>query len=390
MRSRMWYKVRFVYLAAFLMSFHYAFTIYINSTFLSEFFPAKTVGLLYTAGALLTVLILIASSSIIRRISNFYFFASILCTEIIVLLGLFSSSNPELIKILFVIHQAIPPLLLFGLDLFLEGTMRNENHTGGVHSLYLTAHNVAFVLSPLIVGKIVTMSSYRTIYLISAVFCMALLFLTFDEFRTIRTRKLREINFIDSLKKFVPHKNLNRIFIINFLLHSFYAAMVIYMPLYLHEVIGFSWEKIGFMFTIMLVPFVLFEAPLGRLFDRIGAEKDALIAGFFIISVSSCTIFFLRDANVLLWSALLFMSRVGASFVEVGAEYSFFKRVSDRDAGFISIFRMAGPMAYIVAPLLTSLLVRVLPIHYIFLVVSIAILSGIAFAYKLNTQRKSL
>lgn len=383
------HRIKYIYLAALLMALHVAFTVYINSTYLSSAgFSPKEVGLLYTSGAVLTVMCLIASTSIVRRVRNFNFFITALCIEIIALLGLFLTNDPILIKLFFIIHQATPPLLLFGLDLFLEGSLRSEKNTGGVHSLYLTAQNTAFVLSPFLVGKIVTFTtSYQIIYLLSAIFCILLLILAFDELRRIRTRKLHEINFIDSVEKFLPHRNLNRVFLINFLLHAFYAGMVIYMPMYLHETIGFSWQSIGLIFTIMLLPFVLFEAPLGKIFDKIHLEREAIITGFCIISLSTMLIFFTQSSNFYIWAALLFMSRMGASFVEIGIEYAFFKRVSDHDAGFISIYRMAGPAAYIVAPLIASSLVRVLPIQYIFLVISIVVLMGIAFSYKLRTLK---
>jgi hypothetical protein len=388
-RYSSFHKVKFIYLAALLMALHHAFTVYINSTYLSQFFSSKTVSLLYTSGAVLTIILFIASTSIVRRIKNFNFFIGIVFIEIMALLGLYATSDPLLLKIFFIVHQAIPPLLLFGLDIFLEGVMRNnERKTGGVHSLYLTAQSVAFVFSPFIVGKIVNVSSYTTVYLLSAFFCVLLLFVAFDELRNIRTRKLHEVNFIDSVEKFIPHKNLNRVFIVNFLLHSFYVCMIIYMPLYLHDYIGFEWETIGFIFTIMLLPFVIFESPLGRMLDRVHLEKDTIITGFIIMSIASLAIYFTNSNSVFVWAALLFISRVGASFVEVGAEFAFFKRVSDQDAGFISIFRMATPAAFIVTPLLTSTLIQLqLPIRYIFLALSIAILMGIAFAYKLNTVR---
>lgn len=395
MRSLQWPRVRFVYCAALLMALHTAFTVYINSTFLSEFFSAKTIGLLYTVGSLGTILGLVLATSVVRHIKNYHFFVTIVALEIIALLGLFLTTSPLLIKLFFIIHQAIPPLMLFSLDIFLERTtLREERKTGSIHSMYLTAQNLAYVCSPLIVGQIVASQAgsdniYKIVYSFSAFFCIILLLLGLDEFRFIKTRKLHELNFFDGVRKFTKHKHLNRIFIINFLLHSFYAAMVVYMPLYLHEFIGFDWPTIGLMFTIMLIPFVIFEAPLGRLFDRSHTEKDTIVAGFVIISMSTLSMFFLRSNSFVIWTILLFMSRIGASFVEVGGEYSFFKRVSDQDVGFISIYRMAGPVAYSIVPLLTSTLIKEgLPLPYIFFIISCVVLSGIAFVYKLNTLKR--
>jgi MFS family permease len=161
--------------------------------------------------------------------------------------------------------------------------------------------------------------------------------------------------------------------------------MVIYVPLYLYTIVHFDWKEIGIIFTVMLLPFIIFETPLGRMFDRIHNEKDTLMVGFMIIGISTILMFYLNMPSLLLWSVLLFISRIGASFVEVGSEYSFFKRVSDRDAGFISIYRMAIPIAYIFVPLLLGPLANALTVRSVFLIVGIAMFIGSTVSYKLRS-----
>nr|MBA3550898.1 hypothetical protein [Patescibacteria group bacterium] len=167
MRSRGSHHLKFVFAAALILSFHYAFTVYINSTFLSQFFTEKEVGYLYTGGALLTLLGFIASSSLIKRVGNVAFFTVGIIIEIIALVGLFYTSNPLLLKLFFILHQALPSLLLFSMDLFLEGASRTAhgNNTGKIRSTYLTILNISFVLSPMIVGNIVSVFTYRGVYL---------------------------------------------------------------------------------------------------------------------------------------------------------------------------------------------------------------------------------
>lgn len=381
------HRIKQVFLGALMLSFHYALTVYINSTFLNQFFSERQVGYLYTCGALVTLCGLIVSSSLIKRIGNVRFVLIALTIEIIALVGLFATSNLHLIKLFFILHHALPGLLIFSLDLFLEGATRNHHHTGRIRSLYLTILNVAFVFSPLITGKVVSHFSYRGVYLLSAFFCILFFFIIIDSLRYIPSHTLKEVNFIDSIRKYIPHRDLDRIFIITFLLQIFYVVMVIYTPIYLNQYVGFSWQSIGLIFTVMLIPFVLFEAPLGHFFDTAHTEKDTLIAGFFIISLATCCMFFLKTPNMLLWMIVLFTTRVGASFVEVASDYSFFRRVTDRDAGFISVFRMAGPLSYIIAPALIAPLVHILSIRYLFLFVGITMLIGIIFSYKLRTLR---
>ncbi len=204
-------RIRFIYLAAFLLSFHYAFTIYINSTYLNQFFTGHTIGFLYMLGSIVTLVILIASTTIIKRIGNARFIIWGIIIEICALVGLFLVKDPLAILFFFIIHQAIPPLLLFSLNLFMESSLQHEHAVGRIRSTYLTIMNSAFVLSPLIVGFITTRTSYQTVYIVSALFCVLFLFVVIDELRKIPTHKLAEVDIVDSVSKFLPHLNLDRI-----------------------------------------------------------------------------------------------------------------------------------------------------------------------------------
>src|SRR4051812_39188510 len=99
----------YIYFAVLLLSLHYAFTIYINSTFLSQFFNRETVNLLYTAGALGTLLGLILMPRLIRRFGAYRLMSIGLIIEIMALIGLFSAPSPYLGGF-FIIHQMMPPL----------------------------------------------------------------------------------------------------------------------------------------------------------------------------------------------------------------------------------------------------------------------------------------
>jgi hypothetical protein len=78
------------------------------------------------------------------------------------------------------------------------------------------------------------------------------------------------------------------------------------------------------------------------------------------------------------------MSRVGASFVEVSTEAAFFRRITDQDAGFIGVYRLAMPLSYLCAPFVASLIVPALPITALYIVLSVILLGGIAVAYELS------
>lgn len=375
---------RWIYLAGLLSGLHYAFTIYINSSFLAQYFSQSVINLLYSAGALLSLVVLMASSRLILKVGIYRFALMALVYEIVSLFFLTFTNVAEYIAPLFVIHAAMPLIISFSLDVLLEGNVKNEHSTGTIRSNYLTVINTAFVLSPLVVGFIVDKTSYHVVYALSGILSLILFFVIADNFAIVRPSGYREVNFLDSIRKFKARKNLVTIFFSNFFLQSFYALMVIFTPLYLHEYIKMPWTDIGIVFTIMLLPFVIFQAPLGRMFDARRDERDVAFAGFLIMSVATISIFFIHSASILVWAAVLFTSRIGASFVEVATESSFFRHVNEQDAGFISIFRMSGPVSYTLAPLAASIVTQFLPISWMFPIVGTLMLVGAGVAHSIK------
>jgi MFS family permease len=152
--------------------------------------------------------------------------------------------------------------------------------------------------------------------------------------------------------------------------------MIIYTPVYLSKYIGFSWGEIGIMFTIMLLPFALFELPIGKLADKKYGEKEILTIGLVIMGLSTLMMSFVSVKSFLLWTVLLFITRTGASFVEITSDSFFFKQVNTANTDEISIYRTTRPLAFIIAPLIATLALQFVPYHYIFLIVgTIVILS---------------
>src|SRR3989344_3280949 len=49
-------KLKSIFFTGFLMSLHLALTAYVNSSFLSEYFSEKTVGLLFTFGSIAAII----------------------------------------------------------------------------------------------------------------------------------------------------------------------------------------------------------------------------------------------------------------------------------------------------------------------------------------------
>ena len=377
-------RYRYLYLAGFLLSLHYALTAHINSTYLGTIMSQANIDNLYIISSIITILCLIGSVRFLKRYSNSKTMLFGITVEVIALLTLAFSKDVNVIKIAFIIHDALPPLLLFGLDIFFEDLSRTNAETERKRSFYLTATNTAYLAAPFVAGMIIARGSYSLVYILSAVFVFTLWLLVADVFIGVNPKIYSEVGFFDSINKFFKRKRLGGILLVNFFLQCFYAFMIIFTGPYLHNTIGLGWGAIGLIFTIMLVPFIIFDPPLGKLFNKFHDEKEILIVGFLIMAISTISMGLVHTQSFLVFAFILFMTRVGASFVEAASEAAFFKNITDHNAGFIGIFRQAVPLSFVIAPIVAGLLLKTAPITTLYVAFGLALFLGAAISYGLD------
>mgnify|MGYP001596304060 CR=1 FL=1 len=151
--------------------------------------------------------------------------------------------------------------------------------------------------------------------------------------------------------------------------------------------IKFLYQNIGFIFTIMLLPFVLIEYLLGWLADRKFGEKEILSLGLIITAIFTIPIVFLTTKSIALWALVLFGTRVGASAIESMKETYLFKKVTAGDIGVISLSRLMAPSAYLVGSLISVVFLRFFPISYLFILISALFFLGLYFSFTLKDTR---
>ena len=152
--------------------------------------------------------------------------------------------------------------------------------------------------------------------------------------------------------------------------------MVIYTPIYLHSWLGFSWSELGIIFTVALLPFIFFEWPVGELADRFFGEKEIMSLGLFITGTSLLVMPFLGKV-FFVWMIILFLSRVGASFIEITTESYFSKQIDASDTGLLSIFRLARPVSIVFGAALGAVSLNLFSFEKIFFVLAVVIFFGL-------------
>lgn len=375
-----------IFLSNIFIAFHYALIIYVNSTFLDSYFSETQVSALYIIGSVINTILLLKASKILEKLGVYKFASYCILIEFFATLGLAVTTTPFLIGIYFLIHLITISLLLFNMDVFIEDVSKDDKLTGSIRATYLTVTNITIVIAPILIALLLQKNNYFYVYLLSSLFLIPLYYF-FKRLKGVESPMVQHISIKETLSEYVKNKNLSNIFISNFLLQLFYAYMVIYVPLYLVNHIGFSWSETGIMFTIMLLPFVLFELPVGELADEKYGEKEFLSVGFIIMGLSTIFISFVTAQNFWIWAVLLFITRIGASFVEISTESYFFKQVNPEKSDVISFFRISRPLSFIVAPLLATITLQFIPFQYIFILIGTIMIIGTHYSLALKDTK---
>jgi MFS family permease len=376
---------RIIYLAGFLASVPIALMSYINSSFLALFIDARFVGLVYILGSVVSILMLLISPEIFRKIGGYRFLLLVIGLNTLAILWLAFSRDAFSAVCAFVLGFALNIVVFFSLDELLK-IFSKDSSTGKIRGTYLALCNLSWVIAQLLSVIILGDFSLKTIYIV-AFFIMILFFLlSFFGLRNIPDPKYDRLKILSYVKDFIKNRTLLRSYTIDFLLQFFYCWMIIYTPLYLHNYLSFSLKDIAIIFAIMLLPFVLIEAPLGRYADKIG-ERKMLMIGFFITSISTISLFFIQKPEIWIWALVLFVTRVGAATIEVMSDSYFFKHIKPENEEFVGIYRSASPIAYITGPILALVVFIFLPqFNFIFPVLGAMMLFGV---YLASTIRKA-
>jgi MFS family permease len=379
------YDRKIIYWAGFLSSVPVAMMSYVNSSFLSFFVGEKLVAVTYIFGSIVSILMLVFSTRIFRKLGGYRFLILVIGLDALsILLFAFSPSALSAV-IAFILGFSLNIIIAFSLDELLK-IFSSDSKTGRIRGIYLTVCNIAWVLSQLAFGTILGNSSFKTIYVVAFVIMVAFFLLSFFGLKHIPDPRYDNSRTVKYIKDYVKNKNLLRAYGISLLLQFFYCWMIIYTPIYLYSYLGFSWKEIGIIFTIMLLPFVFIQFPLGKYSDKIG-ERKILMFGFFITSLATLSLFFIQKPEIWIWALLLFATRIGAATVEVMSDVYFFKHIKPENEEFVGVYRSASPISYIAGPLVALAVFIFIPhFNFIFPILGALMLSGV---YLSSTIQKS-
>jgi len=372
-----------------LLALHWAIIIYLNSSFLEQFMSKSSIGILYTVSSAITVLGFLLISPILRRVGNYNLVLVLSTLELCVLVGMGVTTSFFPAMILFMIHHAIMPFVLFSLDVFMEEMIGNEEGTtGGRRGLYLGIMSLGGAIAPLASSFLIDGNElhYEFAYFASAFLMIPFIMIVMRYFKTFEDPLYSQVSMLSTVRSFWHHCDIRNVFFAHFTLQLFFSWMVIFSPLYLITVIGFTWSEVGLILFSGLIAYVFLEYPIGIIGDQYIGEKEMMALGFVIIAVSTSWFAFI-GYNLGAWMLAMFMTRVGASFVETTTESYFFKHTKGSDASIISFFRITRPLSYVLGALLGSIVIFTLPFNLIFVVLALLMLPGLFFTMVLKDTK---
>jgi len=376
-----------VCIISFLTGIHISLPAYFNSSFLSSFIDERSISLVYLIISMVTIVGLLAMDSVLKKIGNFRASIALILLQIVVFYYLINAADANIVVALFIIAMSTISLVGFTIDIFIQKNTE-VTHTGSVRGLIMTATNAAWILGPLLAGILITttesVENYKGIYIATFALLLPLLYMVYKNFNNFKDPKYVKLSARQTIIRILKDRDISKIFLSNIVLQSFYAWMTVYIPIYLHNTIGFEWKEISIILTIMLIPFVLVDIPLGKLADKKWGEKELMITGFVILGVSTACLTLLEVRSLIAWAIILFITRIGAATAEIMIETYFFKKIDGRDPEVLSMFRITRPLSYFVAPIITTIALVYTTEQYLFLVFGIICLLII---YPISTIR---
>jgi MFS family permease len=376
-----------IYFVAFLYTLHLTPSVYVISNYIRQYVSESKVGFVYSIASLLTILAFVFVRPVLVKFGNFKTFLATLFVGLCALgLLIVPGLDPKLYIAILILNLITHATSYLHLDIFIS-SYSDFKDTGIVRSSFLMAQNIAFVGGPLLAGVMLKDHDFWKIFLFGIIILIPTMIITIKYLRNFKDPVYKKTEWIKTAVKTYKNKDVYNAVRINLLLRVFYAWMIIYTPIFLTMHIGFTLSETASIIGIALIAFLIFTNPLGYISDKVLGEKEILILGFTIMAISTSVMSFVDLKDFWLWALILFMTRVGASMVELMGESYFFKKIDNSEINMVSMFRMLRPMTNLIFPALASGLLLIIDIKYLFLILGIFMLYGVKYSLAIKDTR---
>lgn len=325
------------YVLTILYALHYGIPLYATSSYLHQYFNSSWVSILYMLGSFAALLGSMYIARYMRKFHTYGFTVALVIAEIITVITFGITKIPFLVAAFFIIHFLLQTLLYVCLNVFIESFSKHAE-TGSIRGLFLTLLNIGILISPIIGGAILALSSFAMLYIVAALMLLPFLILVKIYLYHVSEPAYERVNMFQALRIAWRNKNIRAALIAEFVVQCFYAVMIIYSPIYL-ATLGISLTTyLGIILPFALIPLVVLPYELGYLADKKWGEKELMIGGLLILAVTVFLFVVVSSTNPTVWMLILLVSRIGAACVETMAFAYYFKKVGPEDASLTAVF----------------------------------------------------
>lgn len=374
-------KIKLINFISFLFGFSASVSGYIIALYFKQTYETNNIGVFYLISYIIILVLLLNLHKIVKRFGKSWSLCLFLFIKVLAALALVFL-DVSLLGSLFIIVYIITLVLSFvNIDIVLE-SFSSDRMSGRIRGIYLTVLNAGFILGPFISMRLLDKFNFNGVFFVVFIFDLIIFLIAISKLQKVNHEFNRSLTIFKLIEGVLKRPNIVRVYYISFVLDFFYAMVTIYSFLYLLN-IGMSLNDIGIIFTIMLLPFVLLQYPIGVLADKKTGEKELLIFSLLILGVSTLSIYFIESTSIIVWSIVLLTTRIGAALIEILRDSYFYKRIDGHDVDLIDFFRTTKPVAYILFAIISIVMLIYLPMKSIFVLTAVIAFLGIYPAFRL-------
>lgn len=378
-----------IYSASLLLIFHTYTVAYINSSYLETWVGSERVSALYMVAAAGSLVVALGAGRILHAFGNYGTMLLALMVNFVAVMGMALAQTSYLALLFFLLNQIALSVIILNLDVFVEALIGNtERRTGSRRGLLLTLRSTMNVTAPLVAGYILgTTTEFSHVYIVSAFVLIPTFFLIAYYYHGVTERPYVHLRIRSAITTFWSNADFRKVFAANLTLQTFFFFAIVHYPLYMSKELGLSWQTIGLAISLGQLAYVFFEYPIGIVADKLIGEREMMSVGFVLISILLGISSFITTTSVIVWIALMFGIRIGASLAEATIESYFFKHTKSKDAQAIALFRTANPLSLFTGAAVGTSIMLVAPFAYLFVVGALIMLPGALLALSLKDTR---
>ena len=370
-------STKILYAAYFFFSWAIGFTAYSNSTVVEIINGRESVGVIYGISAAFSlVLSTWLVPKLLKNLGNRKTIGLAIILKIIAILGIKFLVSPILFGASFILFLASQVLIAFGFDIFFEHNTKKEKAVE-TRGIMVALQHVGRMMGPILAAFLTVSYGIRAPYDISLILIAIAGVLVYISTKDFIDKPHVSSSFINSIRTVFKRPALRKSLSSILLLQIFYALMVTFTPIYLADVVGLDPKNMGLIFTVMLTPFVILGYPIGKKIDNGASGRVMARYGLFIMAVTTLLIPFVETKSIIIWIAILLLSRVGAVILETAGDGIFFRTINEEETELLGIMRDMQPVGYFIASLIAVIVLLFGNITHIFYAVGIVLVLGI-------------